>query len=530
MRIMRAYRSISDQTFCEYINRRIRGLMTLAVYVSRNGSIKQCFTRPLLADLLSEATKIEELLDAYGAKNNNHWYPLRRAVAPIKLFSNVSYLFIHILRFLPSYRLLPIDNDFPAATKKALEYTCEILIQSAEALTRQARKLDIEIPEFTPGLEQFSDEMLDGHLSPDRPRHKVASPEETVVYLATAFLNLAEESRFLHNVQNGQVDDYADWIPDPISEERLRNLEETFHNLQSLYDTHISDSNVETLDEDLPVLRGHITVIYHLLQTATAFTHYCERHILNFTARPKKEQHELVDPGELLNVLIHYSVAYASRYITRTRSLCHDMLRRYAIQGRITVPAPRYRGFHVRPSTLVAKIVSHYGSEVRMKLGGETYNAGVTLDLFRANEKINAGKKRWLKAEVHRLGLSRRPGDAAESDDMLDETERKKIMRRLVHSAIQALFSQSKLVLYERNLPLEEFEPLPEETDEEFITRVLIQLLTMGKIDVVMDINVTFSGDQRVLQDIKLLADNGYGEDDFGNNLPLPEKLSYLRR
>jgi hypothetical protein len=47
---------------------------------------------------------------------------------------------------------------------------------------------------------------------------------------------------------------------------------------------------------------------------------------------------------------------------------------------------------------------------------------------------------------------------------------------------------------------------------------------------VIRDIEVTFTGDRRVLADINLLADNGYGEDDFGNNLPLPDKLSYLRK
>jgi hypothetical protein len=527
---MRADQSLSDEAFCTYLNRRIGELMTLAVYVSKNASGKGCFTRPLLADLLSEATKIEELLDTYGVKNNRHWFPLRQAVAPIKLFSNVSYILIHILRFLPNYRLLPIDEDFPKATEKALSFTCSILVESNEALIRQARKLGLEIPESVPALESFGDGMLNGHLASDRPKQKVASPEETVVYLATAFLNLAGQSTFLHAVQDRHIDNYADWIPDPVSEERLRDLEEMFHNLQSLYDTHISDSNVETLDEDLPVLRGHITVIYHLLETATAITHYCERHILSFASHPKASQRGLIDPNKLLDVLVHYSVAFASRYITRTRSLCHEMLRRYAIQGRITVAAPRYRGFHVRPSTLVAKIVSHYGSEVQMKLAGETYNAGVTLDLFRANEKINAGKKRWLRAEVHKLGLNCRPGDAGESGGKEKDRDRAQLMEKLAHSAIQALFSQNKLVLYERNLPLTEIKALPEETAAEYITRALIQLLTMGKIDVVMDFNVTFLGDQRVLQDIRLLADNGYGEDDFGNNLPLPEKLSYLRR
>jgi len=521
---------LSDEAFCAHVNRRIGELMSLAMYVSRNASSKECFTRPLLADLLSEATKIEELLDAYGVKNNERWFPLRQAVAPIKLFSNVGYILIHILHFLPNYQLLSIEEDFPAATEKALNFTCSILIESTEALIRQAEKLDIKIPDTIPSLENFGDEILEGHLTSDRPRQQIASPEETVVYLATAFLNLAEASTFLHAVQNQHIDNYADWIPDPISEERLRNLEEMFHNLQSLYDTHISDSNVETLDKNLPVLRGHITVIYHLLETATAFTHYCERHLLGSTPFPQPHLQGLGDSETLLDVLIHYSVAFASRYITRTRSLCHEMLRRYAIQGRITVPAPRYRGFHVRPSTLVARIVSHYGSDVQMLLTGEVYNAGVTLDLFRANEKINAGKKRWLRAEVSKLGLSCRPDTSGGSKSQDNNQQTNELMEKLAHSTIQALFSQNKLVLYDRSIPLEEIKPLPEETAAEYITRALIQLLTIGKIDVVMDINVTFSGDQRVLQDIKLLADGGYGEDDFGNNLPLPDKLSYLRR
>jgi len=111
-----------------------------------------------------------------------------------------------------------------------------------------------------------------------------------------------------------------------------------------------------------------------------------------------------------------------------------------------------------------------------------------------------------------------------------DQAETERLMRRLAHDAVRSLFSQNKLVLYDRNLPLEEIRPLKDETAAEFVTRALIQLFTMGKIDVVMDIGVTFTGDRRVLADIRLLAESGYGEDDFGNNLPLPEKLSYLRK
>jgi hypothetical protein len=339
-----------------------------------------------------------------------------------------------------------------------------------------------------------------------------------VVYLATAFLNLAEEARFLHVAQVQRPDGYAGLIPDPLCEERLRSLEQKFHNLQSVYDTHISDSNMEALDERLPVLRGHISVTYHLLETATAFAHYCERHLASLS--PEAREREAVEAAPLLEVLVRFSLAFASRYILAARTLGHEMLRRYAVPGRIEVPVPRYRGFHVRPSTLVARIVGHYGSEVVMELEGELYNAGVTLDLFRANEKISAGKKRRLAEEVHRRLAGRAPAAGADSGPPA----------AWARGVVQELFACNRLVLYQRDFALQEEQPRPGELPEEYVIRALQELFLAGKIDVVVELSACFQGDRRVLEDIRLLAENGYGEDDFGNNLALPERLQYLRR
>jgi hypothetical protein len=81
------------------------------------------------------------------------------------------------------------------------------------------------------------------------------------------------------------------------------------------------------------------------------------------------------------------------------------MLKRYAEVGQVEVSVPNYRGFHVRPATLVAKIVAHYGSDVRMELDGQSYDASSPLELFRANERINAWKRRWLAHEIAQLTL-----------------------------------------------------------------------------------------------------------------------------
>jgi hypothetical protein len=221
----------------------------------------------------------------------------------------VSYILQHILHFLPTYRLLLLEVDFTAGAEKTLELTRRILVCNARDLLKTALRLRIQLPEEIPAVELFEDDLSDFRLVLYRDSHKVSSPEDTVEYLATAFLNLADEARFAHVVQNDCAGSHADPISDPISEERLRNLKQKFHNLQSLYDTYISDSTMESLDERLPVLRGHISVTFHLLETATALSQYCERHILSSSSTKTQSSEEIADAARLLEVRMRFSQA-----------------------------------------------------------------------------------------------------------------------------------------------------------------------------------------------------------------------------
>ena len=83
--------------------------------------------------------------------------------------------------------------------------------------------------------------------------------------------------------------------------------------------------------------------------------------------------------------------------------------------------------------------------------------------------------------------------------------------------------------MYEQPLTISD-EPVDKEgTVTEQVIGEINQLLLAGKIDVEVDLCAKFIGDKRVLADILLLAESGYGEDSFGNNIALPEKLEYLR-
>ena len=265
------------------------------------------------------------------------------------------------------------------------------------------------------------------------------------------------------------------------------------------------------------VLRGHISVVFHLLKTATSFAHYYERHVNRQPCALAALRERLVAPEALLGMLMHYCVTHISLYIGCAQNLCQEMLKRYAEVGQIEVPVPPYRGFHVRPASLISTLVLHYGSEVHMQLDEEVYDASSPLELFRANEKINAEKRRSLASETVRLKLVQEETDEAD-------------INTVARNVVLTLAEQSKLILYEQPLQLPEQPARKEGTLLQRVTDTIAQMLAMGKIDIQTDLSTTFVGDKRVLADIKLLAEAGYGEDNFGNNVPLPEKLAYLRR
>ncbi len=506
---------IADKDFQEMFAARAQRLLGLANYLSEYGASRQILTRPLLGELLSQSVQIEEFLDAYGAASNCRWCSFRALTAATKLFSDVSYELLHIKHSLPVYRLLPIEQDFAKATEDTLDFTSAALLSAAKQMLAKVEQLGLVIPSESPP-QLYSEQLPPGRLLRSCVTRRVEKVSETVTMLATAFLNLAADSKDVRAAGKAKPQQYASYAEDTVSEEMLRSLELRFHNLQSLYDTYVSGTEVENLDTDLPVLRGHISVVFHLLKTGTAFVHYYERHVTKLSCGLPNWQAAVVSAEDLLAILMNYSITHICLYIACAERLCQEMLKKYAVIDRIEVPVPPYRGFHVRPATLISKLVLHYGSEVKMQIDDEVYNAGSSLELFRANEKINAGKRRWLANEISRLKLV----EQYTGDNNIND---------VVRSVVLALAEQSKLILYEQPLQLPDEPEQKEGTLLERVIDEIKQLQSTGKIDIETDLKVTFVGDKRVLADIKLLAESGYGEDNFGNNIPLPEKLSYLR-
>ncbi len=377
-----------------------------------------------------------------------------------------------------------------------------------------ARTRNLTIPE--PAAEGvFKETLPHGYLIPDRKVRHVTSAKEAAVHLATAFLEIAAEGEFLHLREVPPGTPLTECVPQYVNEELLRRLEYRFHNMQSHYDTYISDTDTEKLDPDLPVLRSHISVIFHLLEAAVALVHFYERHVSVMSGRAADDFVCPIQEQEYLGLIFNYFTDYSSEFLQSARQLCQGMLQRYAETISVELPVPLYRGFHVRPSTLIAKIVRHYGSEVKMKLLDQVYDASQPLELFRANERINALKRRRIAEKLADLPFQK----ISEIDDVLYEVRR----------VVMHLAANNDIVIYEHPLPFEQFEPQDDESLGQYVLDQIARLLATGKIDLEAEVGVTFIGDKRVVNDIRKLAESGYGEDRFGNNIPLPPELSYLK-
>ncbi len=507
------------RTIEQQIQRRAVPMFQLCRFALKSRKNRAFPCSEYLRKLNTEATSMEELVDGYGAQKNEKWFPFREVVAAEKLFSAVNYNLFHVQKSAHRYKLLDVEEDFRGDTKKVLKKLKKGIIAISESMIDQAKRCGIYDPNISAGFERCDEQRYPIMLPADRNVRHVYKIGETVVYLATQFLNLSEERTVKEVLKYRESCDYESCIPSTVNEEKCRFVESRFHNLQSLYDTYIFESDMEIQNRNLPYLRGHISVIYHMLQMATDIVHYYIRHMSKLSRRTFAELKLPLSEEELLETLYEYFLHYAKIYMDSAMHLCRSMIKTYSQEKEITAPIPNYRGFHVRPSTLIAKIVAHYGSTVKMCFDGREYNAGVTLELFRANEQINAIKRRYIGDVLRKRTELQMPVPE-------DREKRKQDLQYL----FLQLMNENEIILYDSHLPFEDIQPFEGETMTDLASRCIKHFMSIAKMDVNSDLSITFRGDNRALNDIKVLAENGYGEDKFGNNIVLPQELSYLRR
>lgn len=511
---------IDYEKYLEAVEKQSRVFFVLIGYILENGP-EANYSQLFLARLKVEAGHLEDFLDYYGSQHNKQWFPVRETVAVVKSFSGSCYKCTRLIEQLPKKKIFRDENDFKEGINKAYSILKKALYNSGKNAKAQFKKVGIKINVVSIACSFINDYPDIGFIEKNRKRRSIKSAEHAAVSLATSFLNIAEDFSQLKKILKTKKSEYLDLIPDSFDEAKLMNFENMFHSLQSLFDTYLSESIKLNTDKTLPGLKSYISVIYHLLDIATKCTHYLERHSEHFKITIFGGISQPISSIEIATLIVDTFISNAIAFSQKAQKLCKETLLNYEKRGKITVNIPNYRGFHVRPSTLIAKIVIHYGTQIKMIMDDKTYNAAIPLELFRANEVINSQKRFMITKIINNMDFIKQKGDM-----VMDSVK----LRESISAVYIQLMENNDITIYNKAFSFDDLPPIHGEGIAAYAKRAITHHLATGILDIKSDQTVCFEGDVRVLEDIKILAENGYGEDKFGNNIVLPKQLSYLRR
>jgi len=388
--------AIDSLSFAEKANLFSHEYLVTFVHIRHFSDKHDIFTKKLYSRLISTSHLLEDFLDFHGAKSNKEWYYYRELAATVRHLSLAGCSQKHI-----SNRLTQYVVEKPEAFEKDgisnHKFITQTLVNLSEAVLNEAGRLGMKVPEkidweYFPRLSasnqlQFDiDENFEG-LDKNELR-------KNYVKIANEYLNIVKEFEQHSFSEPYTMKKLKETVPEIINEVEIRRYEMVVHNLQSYFDSYVVYGRSSSYDMKLKKLRAAISIPLHLLKMMGRMLHFYERHIIDagnkdIYKQVKSKLGSLVNSEELLDRTFNYGLYYVCKFLISGKEWAIEILNENINQGTVTVPVPQPKGFHMRPSLLVAKIVEHYGGKVSLCVGNGKFNAGSVLDIQWAGGKIH---------------------------------------------------------------------------------------------------------------------------------------------
>ncbi len=364
------------------------------LYILNTKDEPYLLNKKVYSKLISASHLLEDFLDFHGAKNNRTWIFYRELSAAVRYLSLAGYSQKHIFNRIGFYQLENKDTVFADESRDTLMMIQGSLELAAPIIIEEARSLGIKIP-----ASGYSPEFFPDIATPEQLEHNIddldnrKEQRKNLTIIATEFLELIKAFEPLSFYERYTSEQIRELVPLKVNEVGIRRFEMLLHNLQSSFDSYVIHGGFFHGNRKLKQLRSHFSVAFHLLQVMGRLLHFYERHLLDIDYKDVYKQvseylTELIDPDVLLDRCVNYCLFYAWQFLSSGQRLAVEILNENIERSSITVGIPKERGFHNRPSLLVAKIVQHYGGEVEMVLGNDRFDASSVLDLQWAGGKI----------------------------------------------------------------------------------------------------------------------------------------------
>jgi len=384
-----------DISFKEKVNIFSFEYLKCILFVDELDDDTYVFTKKLYSKLITTSRILEDFLDFHGAKKNKEWVFYRELSATIRHIAMACYSQRHILNRFKFYSFEENQHEtFKLEAFDTLKILQESIKLAAPVIIGEARRLDINIPETGYNLSYFpgisSTQQLDHNIDDSNAR---AQQRKNLTLIAGEFLDVVKDFDQFAFYERYDLKKINDLVPGKINEVTIRRYEMLIHNIQSSFDSYVVNSQLEEENFKLEQLRSHFSIVFHMLQVMGRLLHFYERHLYDTGFKDVYKNvslslSELIDPDVLLDRAVNFCMFYAWKFLSSGKALASIILNENMETSVIDVGIPKDRGFHSRPSLLVAKIVQHYGGEVKMLVNKDVFDASSVLDIQWAGGKI----------------------------------------------------------------------------------------------------------------------------------------------
>ncbi len=338
--------------------------------------------------LLNETDTFESVLDDFGARYNRTYGYLTEMVASLRWFAHSGYSLTHHMRRLESYDAERcFDEEERAQSRANLD---ETRVRMRTYATRLLEAIRAEIARL--GMDTTSESYPEEKFTPVTARRRLPrnvgqadfiDEEQKIAEVASRYLKAGD---VLAEIGAKRIEDpeaRSKYLAEHCTEEQARVYEAKVHNLQSMYDTHIANTVLESKDARLHRIRGHASATLHLIEAVTYLTHFVERHEGGGrTGEGKERVGKLICRFEVQDIILNGLLYWANRYMQAGADAAQSLLPSYLKVQNLEVLLPDYVSLHARPVALIVGIVNRYGTPVEMEAGGIVANAGSILKML----------------------------------------------------------------------------------------------------------------------------------------------------
>ena len=365
------------------------------LFINNLESDDYLFTKKLYSKLITTSHILEDFLDFHGAKKNKEWVFYRELSASVRHLSLACYSQRHLLNRFKFYRIENGHQDmFKLEALDTLRIIQDSLKLAVPVILDEAKRLDITIPETGYDLSYFpgitSSQQLDHNIDDFNAKD---NQKENLTRIASEFLEVIKDFDQFSFYERYDLKKINQLVPEKINEVIIRSYEMRIHNIQSSFDSYVVNSESVSENIILDELRSHFSVVYHILQVMGRLLHFYERHLYDVGFKDVYKNvsialSELIDRDLLLDRAVNFCLFYAAKFLSSGKEVAFRIINENMERSTIHVGIPKDRGFHSRPSLLVAKIVQHYGGEVKLQVGEDFFDASSVLDIQWAGGKV----------------------------------------------------------------------------------------------------------------------------------------------